>query len=60
MYLPFYRGAMVTNAAAFEADVDKVLALGFDTLLPCHGSVVRYGARDVFERHTKRGIPMPT
>lgn len=46
VYLPFFKRFMVTDKAAFASKVDKILGWGVETIVPCHGHVVRSGASE--------------
>eukprot|EP00752_Nemacystus_decipiens_P003871 g3561.t1 len=41
VYLPFFKRFMVTDEAAFASKVNKILDWGVETIVPCHGRVVR-------------------
>ena len=51
VYLPFYRKYMVDRPEAFRAASDRVLGWDFDAMLPCHGSFIGHGAKDVMRKH---------
>ncbi|CAM9695402.1 unnamed protein product, partial [Phaeothamnion confervicola] len=41
VYLPFYKRLMVSDRSKYEKCVETVLAWDFETLVPCHGLVIR-------------------
>lgn len=47
VYLPFYKRFMVTDKGQFEAKVNRILDWGIETIVPCHGFVVRTGATNM-------------
>ncbi|CAM9785945.1 unnamed protein product [Laminaria digitata] len=47
VYLPFYKRFMVTDKEAFSAKVKYILDWGIETIVPCHGDIVRSGASEV-------------
>ncbi|CBJ26449.1 conserved hypothetical protein [Ectocarpus siliculosus] len=44
VYLPFYKKFMVTDGEAFVSKVNQILDWGVETIVPCHGGIVRSGA----------------
>lgn len=52
LYLPFYRKAMVRDAARFATKRDALLPT-FDAVLPCHGAYVASGGAKIVEEHLK-------
>ena len=55
VYVPVYHKLMLTNKAAFERAIAKVESWDFDTVVPCHGRVVRDSAKYNFSAHVRRG-----
>ncbi|CAM9637297.1 unnamed protein product [Ectocarpus sp. 4 AP-2014] len=44
VYLPFYKKFVVTDGEAFASKVNQILDWGVETIVPCHGGIVRSGA----------------
>lgn len=46
VYLPFFKKFMVTDSGAFALKVNEILGWGIETIVPCHGEIVRSGATE--------------
>lgn len=46
VYLPFFKKFMVTDSGAFALKVNQILGWGIETIVPCHGEIVRGGATE--------------
>ncbi|CAM9223888.1 unnamed protein product [Scytosiphon promiscuus] len=46
VYRPFFNRFMVTDRGAFAVKVNQILGWGIETIVPCHGDVVRSGATE--------------
>lgn len=55
LYPPVYHRLMLTDRAAFERAVSKTESWNFQTIVPCHGSVVYDSAKYLWSAHVRRG-----
>ena len=47
MYLPFYKQFMICDRSRFKTAVDRIVAWDFDSVLPCHGTYIAQGGKEV-------------
>lgn len=52
VYLPFYRGPMIRDRAAFERAAETLMsAWEWDAILPCHGTFLASGGKETLRAH---------
>lgn len=54
VYAPFYKALMIKDEGAYASALDKILRWPFDAILPCHGSYVPKGGKQLILDHLRR------